>query len=314
MKALILCGGGKKGSFQCGVLNNLSKKESLNYDIFCGVSVGAINSSILACGPMEETLPQLESMWLNDIKGNRSIYTHHLWNYILAEIGVIIFFVVLALTSFFIELPKLYTTSFLIFAGLSIYLPYFTLRRADSIYNTEPLKNLITSKLDVNKLANSGKKLRVGSISYEDAVFKVVDEHDPDIISWILASSAFPILFPMISIDKKSYTDIGAFSIEPVSDCISLGAKEIDIILTNPLKVNYTIKKKGIVWQLLRIFDIAATKSLYSDIRTHINGKDIKVRIFSPVNDLGNNILNFDSKEIKKIYELGRDGEYEIHQ
>src|SRR3954471_13742620 len=101
MRALILGAGGSRGAHQLGVLRHLLDAEKSDYDIYCGVSVGAINSILLATGPLEETLPQLEKIWLEDIKGDFSIYTHHLWNYILAEICIIIFFVIAALTSFF---------------------------------------------------------------------------------------------------------------------------------------------------------------------------------------------------------------------
>jgi NTE family protein len=48
MRALVQSGGGSKGAFQVGVLKHLLSDLNINYDIFCGVSVGAINASYLA--------------------------------------------------------------------------------------------------------------------------------------------------------------------------------------------------------------------------------------------------------------------------
>jgi len=48
MKALVLSGGGAKGAYQVGVLRKWLHEEKNEYDILCGVSVGALNTSFLA--------------------------------------------------------------------------------------------------------------------------------------------------------------------------------------------------------------------------------------------------------------------------
>lgn len=54
-KALALCGGGSKGSYQMGVwkaLNELGEK----IDIVCGTSIGALNASMIAQDKYDECL------------------------------------------------------------------------------------------------------------------------------------------------------------------------------------------------------------------------------------------------------------------
>jgi len=51
MKALCLSGGGSHGAFQVGVLKKLMGEDGNDYDIMCGISVGAINSAYLAQTP-----------------------------------------------------------------------------------------------------------------------------------------------------------------------------------------------------------------------------------------------------------------------
>jgi len=63
MKALVLSGGGSAGAFQVGVLRYLVDNENVEYDIHTGISVGALNSALLASGTMKETLPLLENIW-----------------------------------------------------------------------------------------------------------------------------------------------------------------------------------------------------------------------------------------------------------
>lgn len=304
--------GGSKGVFAAGVLRYLLDTENIDYQIYCGVSVGAINASILATGPLSETLPQLEQIWLEDIKGSNSIYSSHLWNYILTEICIIVFFVIAALISFFFGTPKFITCLFMFFAAISIYLPYFTLKRSNSIYNSEPLRNILKTRLDLNKLSLSGKNLRIGAVSYETGEYKVVNESDPDLIAWIMASSAFPILFPMECINGRHYTDIGAYNMAPIKEALDLGATEIDVILTNPLIIGNEKRSPGIVWQLLRMFEITSNKAIKNDINLHtitsesVSGYKLKVRIFAPSEPFNIHLLNFDPMKIKEIYQRGK--------
>lgn len=66
-RALVLSGGGSRGAYQVGVLKALLKLNLIKeYDMFCGVSVGALNSSFL--GTYEnfaEGVSDLEKIWLN---------------------------------------------------------------------------------------------------------------------------------------------------------------------------------------------------------------------------------------------------------
>jgi len=67
MRALVLSGGGSKGSYQVGALKYILGKLKVNYDIYCGVSVGAINSSFLAMfksGQEEIAAKILSDTWL----------------------------------------------------------------------------------------------------------------------------------------------------------------------------------------------------------------------------------------------------------
>lgn len=51
MRALVLSGGGSKGSYQAGALKYILGELAVAYDVFCGVSVGAINCAFLSMFP-----------------------------------------------------------------------------------------------------------------------------------------------------------------------------------------------------------------------------------------------------------------------
>ncbi len=67
--AIVLSGGGAKGAFQVGVLDALVRERGVRFDIFAGVSTGAIQ----ALGGAMNDIPGLVNEWLA-IAGNKDIY------------------------------------------------------------------------------------------------------------------------------------------------------------------------------------------------------------------------------------------------
>lgn len=66
MKALVLSGGGAKGSYQVGALQYILGELKVHYDILCGVSVGALNSAYLAMfsqGQEQQAAELLSNLW-----------------------------------------------------------------------------------------------------------------------------------------------------------------------------------------------------------------------------------------------------------
>lgn len=53
-RALLLSGGGSKGAYQAGAIKHLLVDRGVQYDIICGVSVGALNAATLAMYPNGE--------------------------------------------------------------------------------------------------------------------------------------------------------------------------------------------------------------------------------------------------------------------
>ena len=68
MRALVLSGGGGHGAYQVGALQHLICDEGREYDVICGVSVGAINAACLAQypkGKLKDGLIELAAFWDN---------------------------------------------------------------------------------------------------------------------------------------------------------------------------------------------------------------------------------------------------------
>lgn len=68
MKALVLSGGGSKGAYQAGALQHILGTLRKQYDIICGVSVGAINAAYIAqfaLGEEVQAANDMRDLWLN---------------------------------------------------------------------------------------------------------------------------------------------------------------------------------------------------------------------------------------------------------
>jgi NTE family protein len=318
MKALCLSGGGVKGAFEVGVLRKLFDTEAVDYQIYTGVSVGALNTSFLAAGKcLAETLPALEDIWLNQIKGNSSIWKHFLFKRLFWALLITLILAVFCFFTFIVSWPKLIT----IFSGLmclaSIYLPFRVVKYTQSVYDNAPLQKLVRSKLDIEKLYNSGKQLRVGAVSYEAGDYATGSQGN-DIVNWVIASSAFPVFFPMQLIEKQHFTDGGVMNIAPLKDAIDLGADEIDVILASPISNIYNGPIPGVLSQAMRFLDLMATEILKNDLKICVATNDlvkygiepgkkiVKIRIFMPKENLIDDSLDFNPKKIREMYEIGR--------
>jgi len=168
------------------------------------------------------------------------------------------------------------------------------------------LKSILEKELDIDKLKNSGKKLLVGAISYKTGKYHYGTEKDKNIIDWILASSAFPVFFPMVEIDGEHYIDGGVLSVDLLYEIQKLGAKEIDIILTSPINLS-SFEKFGLPHQFERTLDLMSIENLNNDIALcKLNNN---VRIFMPKENFNISSLNFDPEKIKKIYNSGKNFE-----
>ncbi len=67
MKALVLSGGGCKGSYAAGCIQYLLGELQIDYSIYCGVSVGAINAAMLSqfkSGEEVEAAQLMKDLWL----------------------------------------------------------------------------------------------------------------------------------------------------------------------------------------------------------------------------------------------------------
>jgi NTE family protein len=206
-RALVLSGGGSKGSFQIGAMEELILNRGLDFEILCGVSVGALNASFLAQAPFDPVHPDislenlnntfitLRHLWLEEITGNESVYLQRLG----VEAGIVL--------------------------------------GGDSIYDPEPLKKLLKKYLTPKSLARSKRILKVQYVSLETGELKTANSKDPKILDHVLASGTMPYYFPPVKIRGKHLVDGGIRDITPLSQAFQAGAEVIYVIYASPFHI-----------------------------------------------------------------------------
>jgi len=278
MLCICLSGGGANGAYEVGALRYLLCEKGLKPEIYCGTSVGAINSSFLAQYPIgedSEGILRLEQLW--DKLDTSSIYTK--W-----------------------------------YNGWLWYLPVLWKK---SVYNTQPVRDLIENNLDAEKIRSSGKKLRVIGVSLSTGECKTWGEEDFNIVKGVQASSSFPIFFTPVDVAGVAFSDGGLRNITPLRTAIDLGATEIYVITCSPERITFEANPDlSVLNQVTRTLDIMCDEINRNDIRKALlynelckykkdgNKRFVDIKLIQPKAYLGDS-LDFSHAKNRGLFELG---------
>lgn len=195
MRAIVLGGGGTKGSYEIGVWKALLEL-GISYDIVTGTSIGAINGALMVMGDYKRAVSLWQKLDFHDvIRGKIDGFQ---------------------LEELFQNREKLlpFLKSYLKAGGLDI----------------APFRKLLKDQLNVEQLKQAGNHFGVVTVSFPflDPYYVTMDQiRKENVLDYILASaSPFPA-FPACSIDGKDYIDGGYVDNLPISFAFRLGATEV---------------------------------------------------------------------------------------
>jgi|TARA_B110000196_G_scaffold81859_1_gene70535 NTE family protein len=224
---LILSGGGARAAYQVGVLKAihsiLPKDASNPYDIIAGTSAGAINGVALASYSENYRIGMrhLERIW----------------------------------TGF--SPDQIYRTDFLAITRSILRLLRTTLigrkykHDTVSLLDNTPLRNLLSKVIQFDNIQKAidngalhamcvtGSGLESGeSVSFFQGHYSIVNWQRHRRIGYrsrvgvdhLLASSAIPMIFPSIQINKEYYADGAVRQLAPISPALHLGAEKVLVI------------------------------------------------------------------------------------
>jgi len=203
--ALVLQGGGALGAYQAGVYQALHE-AGMEPDWVCGVSIGAINSAIIAGNPPEQRLDKLRAFW-------DRITARKVWHY--TPDGDI-YRKARNLTSSFMT-STLGQPGF--FKPHDTH-PFFSpagAKTATSYYDTTPLRETLLELVDFDLINSRLTHFAVGAVNVLTGNFLYFD-NKKEVIEpeHVMASGALPPALPMVRIGTDHFWDGGIVSNTPL--------------------------------------------------------------------------------------------------
>jgi NTE family protein len=207
--ALLLQGGGALGSYQAGVYQAL-EEANLQPDWIAGISIGAVNSALIAGNPPERRVERLREFWeaistpplgipyLKSVELDDS--TRRFVNQTRA-LGILLF-----------GAPHFFTPR----SPLAFFFPGVG-PEAVSFYDTAPLKATLERLVDFDRINADLMHLSVGAVNVRTGNFVYFDSKTNHIgPSHIIASGSLPPGFPPTEIEGEHYWDGGLVSNTPL--------------------------------------------------------------------------------------------------
>jgi NTE family protein len=210
--ALLLQGGGALGAYQAGVYEALAE-AGIEPNWVAGISIGAINSAIIAGNPPEKRVAKLREFW--------ETVTHNtLWDnmgnaesqFVRGDISR--------------KIVNQFNAASIMLKGITGFfkprfpMPWFNEPgsiAATSYYDTSILKSTLERLIDFDLLNSGSMRLSISAVNIRSGNFVYFDTDTHHICpEHIMASGALPPGFPAIEIDGEYYWDGGLVSNTPL--------------------------------------------------------------------------------------------------
>lgn len=276
MRALILLGGGCKGAYQVGAISHLLGEKGISYDIFGGVSVGALNSAMLAMfktGEERRACTELLNVWCDiktlSVKKNWTPFSilHMLWR------------------------PSLYDSS-----------PLIDLVRTTIIASDIRAsgKKLIVPAVSLNtgecRTFDHNHPFIIDAILASSAFPGMFCPIQIEGQLWTDGGLRNSSLL-------KSAIDMGADSIDVI---MTSPANVIPSISTKPNAIDIIIRSLDMISDEMMESDLKVTQLINRLVDAkRLDKRKVNIRILRPNQRLTGNSLAFNPKSIKRMIELG---------
>ena len=203
--ALVLQGGGALGAYQAGVYQAMHE-AGVEPDWVSGVSIGAINSAIIAGNPPNRRVRQLRAFW-------EQITERKVWPF--TPDGDVFRKARNATSSWMTMMqgqPGFFAPRF-----PNPWMSLAGAQSATSYYDTAPLRETLTNLVDFSMINDRSSRFSVGAVDvltgnfiyFDNATEEIGPEH-------VMASGALPPALPMVKIGTDHYWDGGIVSNTPL--------------------------------------------------------------------------------------------------
>ena len=266
--ALVLSGGGAKGAYEAGVAA-VFVERGLPIRLVAGSSAGALNAAMVADGRMD----RLEALWRGLSRGR--VYS---------------------------------LRTRVLFAGLLPgWLTLLALDRAGSLFDPQPLRELIDASLDLDRIRASPVRLLVVTSDLARREPRLFDNQSVTREA-LMAAAAVPGAFPAVAVDGTLLVDGGLTGRAPVLEALAAepGVGRAVVVMsyapdergTPPTTMRRALEEAfemGMIHQIRRDVELARLKF-----------PGVEVHLLQPSAALALRPLDFDQAGIARALERGR--------
>jgi len=267
MRSLVLSGGGSKGAFQVGVLDALTKMGNGGYDMFCGVSVGAVNGAFLSMYKdiaFRNGVEALRELW--DGLTTKKIYKRHF------PLGMI----------HGLWTPSLFDSS-----------PFSEM--VHEVYKPE-----MTQKFG-HKLLVGAVSTQTGEYAVFDETYPEISK------AIVASAAFPLVFTPVDLGEDDPWVDGGVINATPLQAALDMGATEIDVILTEHIETKpFDGAPKNVIELGMRVIGFMAKEIFENDIQL-AREHGIEPRIIRPTEHFDVDPMNFEQEGIQKMMKHGYD-------
>jgi len=294
---LVLSGGSIKGAFQAGAICEILD-SGVEPDGIYGISVGSLNGGLLTDRSgyarrsgekldWKEISNDLEKLWLEKIVSFDKIGKKRRWYQLLW---------------------RLIWSKF------------------DGLLDMKKLYKLVHETLNEDNLRESPVRFKAGSVNVADGTLFQADNHTPNLIKYIIASTAIPVVMPVARVAGQPLVDGGIRDVAALKPAIKDGMDEVICVLCQPRDLSGAQINVGDLRQFTeRIMDIVINETVNNDIEwaEFINehapddGRPVEsgplqgyrrvpVTVIRPSGPLDIDLESFNRNDIRRIFEEGR--------
>jgi len=208
--ALLLQGGGALGSYQAGVYQALAE-ANLQPEWVAGISIGAVNSALIAGNPPETRVEKLREFW--EAVSRPPLGVPYLKSIEIAD----------EFTRRFVNQTR--ALGILLFGAPHFFQPripsplFWPSHHADSVshYDVAPLKATLERLVDFDRINAGNMRFSVGAVNVRTGNFTYFDSTTHRIKpAHVIASGSLPPGFPATEVDGEYYWDGGLVSNTPL--------------------------------------------------------------------------------------------------
>jgi NTE family protein len=220
--ALLLQGGGALGAYQAGVYQALAEAD-LHPNWVAGISIGAINSGIIAGNAPDQRVGKLREFWEQVTDSTLSTWLGGRDSpFLKGDVARGLFNQLSASESILYGAPGFFKPR-----PVSPWLQAAGTMGATSYYDTSALKPTLERLIDFDRINSGETRLSVGAVNVRTGNFSYFDTATDTIRpEHIMASGALPPGFPAVEIDGEFFWDGGLVSNTPLQWVLEDGPKQ----------------------------------------------------------------------------------------